>query len=339
MTTVLTTNLVLQKTKLNHLSHVKRLNACGVQVNNIDVLRDTHNIEVLSLSVNQIHDINALSNCCNLRELFLRKNEINDIRQVLHLSQLDSLQNLGLSENAICDDPSYRLFVIAAVPSLAKLDDVEITPAERAAARRTFPDLHLMRPPTPTPIEQGSPLGQTNRGNTPTSQQMSTPSKVQRSSFPDEDDFVPAIRSVRARQEVVLQPARDEASWDDVPVGGRPPRRAVKPVVPVTRHQDPFSAPVPNRGMESPPPRSHPSKFHGSTPQPVHNYASSPSSPAAAARREGGASPTTSQKMNALEDAAIEAVKALLSNMSPFALTEIRIHLDGLQNSNKGRVD
>ena len=328
MATVLTTNLVLQKTKLNSLDHVKRLNACGVQVRHIDVLRDTINIEVLSLSVNNIEDLNALGECFMLRELFLRKNAISDIRQVLHLSSLENLLNLGLSENAICEDSSYRPFVISAIPSLTKLDDIDITHSERVAAARMFPDLHLMRPPSPIPVTveqgQGSPVGV--RGSTP----KGIPPPVKNLSFSD-DELASAARSVKARHEEMQQ--RRDDGWDDVPVGGRPARRPAKKMPPPGKFQDPFSAPLPNRGGDSPPPRNHLVKSSVIAPQPVQNYASAPS-PISGARRDGP-SPTSSQKMNALEDAAIEAVKGLLNNMSPFAVSEIRIHLDSLQHSQR----
>eukprot|EP00758_Cryptobia_borreli_P013508 Tbor_TRINITY_DN5840_c0_g3::TRINITY_DN5840_c0_g3_i1::g.5973::m.5973 len=159
MAATLTSNLILQKTKLNSLEHVKKLNSCGVQVSNINIIRETYNIEVLSLSVNCIQDLSAISECRNLRELFLRKNHIHDIKQVLHLSQLRYLVNLGLSENPICEDAAYRMFVIAAIPSLQKLDDIDISRNERANAEKTFPGLSRMPPPPPlteAEIEQGA---------------------------------------------------------------------------------------------------------------------------------------------------------------------------------------
>lgn len=147
MAGVLTRNLVLQKAKVDDIRRVQKLNICAAQLQDIGVLRSASSVQTLSLSVNDIHELGALSSCVRLHELYLRKNQISDINQVLHLSRLRNLQVLNLSDNPVSHDPNYRYFVIAAIPSLVRLDDVNISDEERAAALNIFPQLTRFAPP------------------------------------------------------------------------------------------------------------------------------------------------------------------------------------------------
>ncbi|KEG12364.1 leucine rich repeat protein [Trypanosoma grayi] len=147
MAGVLTENLVLQKTKVDSIQRVRKLNVCAAQLTDIGVLRRACNLEVLSLSLNELGELGVLENCRRLCELYLRKNRVEDLNQVLHLSDSPQLAVLNLAENPICQDPNYRRFVIAAVGSLKRLDDIDILPQEREEAYRVFPNLHAIAPP------------------------------------------------------------------------------------------------------------------------------------------------------------------------------------------------
>ncbi|RNF26616.1 leucine rich repeat protein [Trypanosoma conorhini] len=147
MAGVLTENLVLQKTKVDNIQRVRKLNVCAAQLSDIGVLRRAINLEVLSLSLNEVSELGVLENCRRLCELYLRKNRVEDLNQVLHLCDSNYLTVLNLSENPICQDPNYRRFVIAAIASLRRLDDVDILPQEREEAYRVFPNLRTIAPP------------------------------------------------------------------------------------------------------------------------------------------------------------------------------------------------
>ena len=99
MSAILTSNLISQKTRMDDLTRVKKLNACGVQVDDIKVLSSVPNIEACSLSANCIFDLTPLADCSNLTELYLRKNNVADLHQVLYLTGAPNLQVLRLSEN------------------------------------------------------------------------------------------------------------------------------------------------------------------------------------------------------------------------------------------------
>jgi hypothetical protein len=285
---VLTANLVLQKTKLDNLKHVKKLNVCGVHVSDIGVLRDAPNVEVLSLSVNSIDQLDALGEAYNLRELYLRKNCITDLNQALHLAKLPYLASLSMSENPVSSDPHYRPFLIAALPNLVKLDEQEITQWEREEAERVFPSLRHMSPPAPQqPNAQASP----QRPSLSTPRLSSAASQRERESPPH------AVRPTSSSSSFSLsqRPISGDYSataYDDLPVGSR--RAAAK------RQQameSSFAAAAPQQRAPAP------LNASGQQPQPA-----APSGP----REEG----------------VVFAVKALLNELSPSALLEIRRHID-----------
>lgn len=196
----------MQKTKISDLGYVKKLNACGVQVEDISILKELGNLEVCSLSVNDIEELEALSKNTKLRELYLRRNNISDIRQVLHLSRLAHLNVLCLADNSCTQQPDYRNFVIAALPRLSKLDEVEVGFDEREQAERSFPNLAYEAPPPP--IVHASP------DRKPLPRSNTEPVMSARPHKAPPPMHFPAAAAA--------PPKRDVFNGDDVPVGGVP---------------------------------------------------------------------------------------------------------------------
>ena len=113
---------------------VKNLNLWGNELDDCSLLARLTNVEILSLSVNQINTLRDFRGCLKLQELYLRKNEIQDISELQYLAPLKSLKVLWLSDNPCADHPSYRQLAIRVLPSLEKLDSIEVTEQERQQA-------------------------------------------------------------------------------------------------------------------------------------------------------------------------------------------------------------
>eukprot|EP01006_Ploeotia_vitrea_P037427 TRINITY_DN66127_c3_g2_i10.p1 TRINITY_DN66127_c3_g2~~TRINITY_DN66127_c3_g2_i10.p1 ORF type:complete len:276 (+),score=62.14 TRINITY_DN66127_c3_g2_i10:63-890(+) len=94
------------------------------------------NVEVLSLSVNKIASLKDFAYCTNLKELYLRKNEVHDLDEVRFLRDLRELKILWLCDNPCAESAIYRTYVIRTLQFLEKLDNIDITPQERAMAMR-----------------------------------------------------------------------------------------------------------------------------------------------------------------------------------------------------------
>ena len=131
---LLTENFLLMKTRMQSLNHIRRLNAWGQDLDDVSLLSQLDNVEVISLSVNNINTLEPFRGLPHLQELHLRKNVIADLAELDHLRWCPELRVLTLRENPVAYSNIYRELVIALLPQLEKLDDVEITDVEAAQA-------------------------------------------------------------------------------------------------------------------------------------------------------------------------------------------------------------
>ena len=300
--TALTMNLALQKSKAASPEHVRTLNVCGAQLNDISVCGRFPNVQVISLSVNEISDLSCLRQCQHLRELFLRKNYIEDIRQVLNLSDCLELRQLTLMDNPIAKQRSYREFVIAAIPSLEILDNVAVGPDERRRAEQMMPGVVGAQPPGP-PARSAAPSLHRNPEMMVKPVERAPPRNSD--AFPENypqgmtasfgnDDVPVGGRAVRARPQ-----SRQNYGNDDVPVGGGPvtrahPQPAVRPPV----HQEVIEHHVGGQRMT----------------QPLHD----------ASRQRHD----VNRGANIPEQAAIRACMELMRDMSSEGLNSLRCHIN-----------
>ena len=118
------------------------MNLWGNDLDDVSIIRQMPNLEVCSLSVNKISTLRDFGKCPKLRELFLRNNNISDIKELAYLTNLQNLKILWLSNNPVAKVNNFRLLVVKALPNLASLDDVAITPEEKFQAESIqLPDL------------------------------------------------------------------------------------------------------------------------------------------------------------------------------------------------------
>ncbi|KAG5466372.1 hypothetical protein LSCM4_01522 [Leishmania orientalis] len=294
MAGVLTLNLVLQKSKTDDIRRVRKLNVCASQIQDIGVLRQAVVLEVLSMSLNEISELGALSNCRRLVEVYLRRNLIRDINQVLHLSRLPCLEVLSLAENPISRDPNYRRFVVAAIPSLERLDDRVITDEERESALAVFPQLLSFAPP---PSKYAQPV----EGITPpTLQERQAHARTNISCA----SYNRSPASAAGRNDVHPRQATSSAAGGggglvynghvESPASTNPSMRYPQPV---PMHQDPNHSPA----------------RQGARPHAVSDYQSISSYPSGPS-----------------EEGVVQAVKVLCSELSPEALDDVRRFIDSL---------
>lgn len=379
----LTVNHVLQRCRLNDPGHVRRMNVCGSSLEDISAMRHFGNVEVCSFSANDISDLDSLRGCSRMTELHLRKNRIAHFDQVLHLSHLP-LRVIGLSENPIAAHPEYRKFVIAALPQLVKLDDIEVSAGERraaeseirdpfAAARNLRVDAEALL--TPIPGRPGSSSAVYRRNDC--ADVVAGASSSSSGGSPDDKQHQQQQqeRSPLQKKREMLREARERAAaataggsstdesyeagfsskksnrynGDDVPIGGGPVAMAAAPR-PASAggnsntnnmnaaskiKRDPFaSADVmqPGDSIKSSSIKQDPvDSFYTQDSGAAGNAARrerfmSHSRPPPPARASNSGSDTEASGP-AAEQASIQAVKILLSAMSPAAVAEIKRHL------------
>lgn len=130
---VLTEEILLKTTKKTKLNNITRINFYFQNLSEISIVAKLTKLEIASLSGNNITTLRHFTRCPCLRELFIRNNKIDNFDEVQYLTELTSLKTLWLMGNPISYDENYREKVIYTLPSINKLDDIEISDIERMA--------------------------------------------------------------------------------------------------------------------------------------------------------------------------------------------------------------
>jgi protein TilB len=110
-------------------------------IEKIEHLNRLIELEYLNLALNNITVIDGLDGCEKLNKLDLTCNFVVDLVTVQSLEANPYLKELYLIGNPCDKFEGYREFVIASLPKLKWFDGTEITPSERIAARRRYPQL------------------------------------------------------------------------------------------------------------------------------------------------------------------------------------------------------
>lgn len=170
------------RTRVESLRDVKSLNLWGNEICDVSLLAEMPNVEILSLSMNKIRTLAPFASCAKLTELYLRKNEVGDLSEVNYISGLRKLRVLWLCDNPCAQRADYRLSVIRALPSLTKLDNEDITEAERVNAASAAPiprvspqNDEAARAPAPLKRESSQRSAKADNGPSPQPSAVSQP--------------------------------------------------------------------------------------------------------------------------------------------------------------------
>ena len=136
----LSNNLIEKIDGLKTLKKLKLLSLAHNFISTITNLEECAQLESLNLQQNQIHTIPIWfgKKLISLKILNLANNQISSFDQITRLRTLYELRELYLQGNPIEYNENYRLLVISYVPSLQRLDGVEISEDERKQAKDTF---------------------------------------------------------------------------------------------------------------------------------------------------------------------------------------------------------
>ena len=182
------------------------MNLWGQRLEDVSIVSKLPNIETIALSVNEIKTLAPFQHCLHLRELFLRRNSIPSLSEIKYLTNLPALQTLWLADNPITQEPNYREFVIAMLPHLTKLDEVDITQKERDEAIKIYNERKASKNTKPTKSksspestssskEKSKNLKSTNSSSPSTTSNQSLPpaTKTQGASKASQDNIISAI--------------------------------------------------------------------------------------------------------------------------------------------------
>eukprot|EP01006_Ploeotia_vitrea_P043321 TRINITY_DN66720_c10_g1_i2.p1 TRINITY_DN66720_c10_g1~~TRINITY_DN66720_c10_g1_i2.p1 ORF type:complete len:471 (+),score=295.65 TRINITY_DN66720_c10_g1_i2:616-2028(+) len=136
----------LQIERINRVlgNNCKRLRILYLQNNLIPRIENVHklkSLEYLNLALNNVRRIEGLGGCERLSKLDLTINFVDaaTLRESLeHLAELPAIAELYMTGNPCTEWAGYRLFVIAMVPQLRRIDGQDITKTERILAKQSF---------------------------------------------------------------------------------------------------------------------------------------------------------------------------------------------------------
>ncbi len=133
----LSNNVIEKIDGLKTLKKLKYLSLGNNFISTITNLEELSGLENLDLHQNQIHSIPIWfgKKLTALKILNLANNQINSFDQVARLRTLYELRDVHLHGNPIEQNENYRLLVISYVPSLQKLDGINVSESERQQAK------------------------------------------------------------------------------------------------------------------------------------------------------------------------------------------------------------
>ncbi|KAL3673742.1 hypothetical protein V7S43_001438 [Phytophthora oleae] len=113
-----------------------RLNAVGKGIRMLGSVPSTisESVTALYLSQNNLRSLEGIGQFKLVRLLSVGGNLLASDKELTRLNELAHLRNLNLMGNPLCDQPNYRLRMIAMLNTLQVLDNSDITKKERDAA-------------------------------------------------------------------------------------------------------------------------------------------------------------------------------------------------------------
>ena len=136
-------NVISEIENLGHLVNLGWLDLSFNNISKIEGLERLVNLQDLSLFSNKIEKIEGLDKCTKLNCLSIGNNKIRDTDSIIYLREFRKLRLVNLKGNPVCDDPDYKMFVIAHLKHLTYLDYTLVEMKDIIAAREMHQN-HLM---------------------------------------------------------------------------------------------------------------------------------------------------------------------------------------------------
>lgn len=127
----LTDGMVMRATKVSNIEEVEKVYFYHENLSDIAIVEYMMNLEIAYFTGNKIRTLKPFAKCSKLRELYIRYNQISTFEELNYLKELKNLRVLWMMNNPVAEQPNYREFIIKCLPQLTKLDDIEISDAER----------------------------------------------------------------------------------------------------------------------------------------------------------------------------------------------------------------
>ena len=239
----LTEAMALKNGKASTIDSITKLYFYNENLNDISIIEKMSNLEIAYFSSNHITTFKNFSKLPKLRELYIRSNKIETFEELKYLKELKNLRILWMLNNPVSELQSYREIVIKLLPQLSKLDDVEISDAERRFVALASPQITSPQPAaTQAPPEPPQETNQTQEQQPPNPQQNQNPNPTP---SPQEPEKVQQKEPEKVQQK---DPEKVQQKEPEKPLDKLPPLEKItqpqQPKKPVPTSFSPMKKPL-----------------------------------------------------------------------------------------------
>ena len=127
----LTENVKIKEEKKNET--LKRVSYNDKKLTNLPMIKNSNQIEILSINDNEITSLSFCQYFQNLKELYMKNNNINDLKEIDYLSLCKNLHTIYLKGNPIQlnNNLIYIKRIKKVVPSIKIIDGLKIIPNKK----------------------------------------------------------------------------------------------------------------------------------------------------------------------------------------------------------------
>jgi hypothetical protein len=133
-------NIVEEIVNLEHLVNLQWLDLSFNNISEIKGLEKLTKLQDVSFYNNDIQTISGLDSCTQINCLSIGNNSIKQLENLMELRKFKHLRLLNLEGNPVCNDPEYRMFVLAHLKSLKYLDYALVHESDVIAAKEQYQD-------------------------------------------------------------------------------------------------------------------------------------------------------------------------------------------------------
>jgi hypothetical protein len=133
-------NIIEEIVNLEHLVNLQWLDLSFNNINEIHGLENLAKLQDVSLYNNHIHTIAGLDSCTQLECLSIGNNSIKQLENLMELRKFKHLRMVNLEGNPVCNDPEYRMFILAHLKSLKYLDYSLVHDSDVITAKEQYQD-------------------------------------------------------------------------------------------------------------------------------------------------------------------------------------------------------
>jgi|EP00945_MAST-04E_sp_MAST-4E-sp1_P001341 hypothetical protein len=133
-------NTIKVMENLEHLSNLTWLDLSFNNIEEISGLQSLTKLTDLTLFNNSISSLAGLEKLVNLNVLSIGNNNLSDVKEIKTLREFKKLNVLSMDGNPVCEDPEYKMIVLAFLSSIRFFDFILVDASDVTLAKEQYQD-------------------------------------------------------------------------------------------------------------------------------------------------------------------------------------------------------